>query len=112
MSTLWPSVVDRNRLDSQEARTMQPILGHIPRAASRRAALVAAALLAAPSVTFAQLDNFNDGDDVGWTRYDPFVTFGAPATYSFPEVPPPEGNIAYQIVSQVAPNPPGPGVIG
>jgi hypothetical protein len=30
----------------------------------------------------AQSDNFNGGNDAGWTHYDPLGTFGAPATYS------------------------------
>ena len=33
----------------------------------------------------AQSDDFNDGNDTGWTRYDPLVGAGGqPATYSFP----------------------------
>ncbi|HEV3409105.1 MAG TPA: PEP-CTERM sorting domain-containing protein [Chthoniobacterales bacterium] len=36
--------------------------------------------LALPSVSFAQSDDFNDGNDAGWTRYNP-LSLG---TYSFP----------------------------
>jgi hypothetical protein len=34
----------------------------------------------------AQSDNFNDGDDFGWTQYDPLagVPGGQPSTFSFP----------------------------
>jgi hypothetical protein len=81
---------------------MQPILGHVPRSVLRRAALIAAAVLAAPSATFAQVDNFDDGDDDGWTRYDPFadpLVMFPRATYSFPE-----GN-TYRIQSDTSPAP-------
>jgi hypothetical protein len=29
-------------------------------------------------------DDFNDGNDAGWTRYQPLAPFGAPGTFSFP----------------------------
>ncbi len=29
-------------------------------------------------------DDFNDGNDVGWTRYNVLAQVGFPATYSFP----------------------------
>src|SRR5262249_36264177 len=29
-------------------------------------------------------DDFNDGNDDGWTRYSPLAPFGAPGTFSFP----------------------------
>ncbi len=32
----------------------------------------------------AQSDDFNDGNDTGWSHYTPLAAFGAGATYSFP----------------------------
>ncbi|HAB15585.1 MAG TPA: PEP-CTERM sorting domain-containing protein [Verrucomicrobiota bacterium] len=29
-------------------------------------------------------DDFNSGNDAGWTHYEPIASFGAPVTYSFP----------------------------
>lgn len=46
--------------------------------------LVACLALTGPSLALAQSDNFNDGNDTGWTRYDPLAGFGLAATYSFP----------------------------
>jgi pectate lyase len=43
-------------------------------------------------------DNFNDGNDNGWTRYQPLQPFGAPGTWSFPSG-------AYQIQAAGSPNP-------
>src|SRR5437763_11666895 len=43
-------------------------------------------------------DNFNAGNDAGWTRYDPLAPFGAPATYSFP-------NGGYRIQAPASPDP-------
>jgi hypothetical protein len=55
----------------------------------------------------AQTDDFNDGNDTGWTRYDPLAGFGAPATFSFP-------GGGYRIQAGVSPNPGllGPGRAG
>ncbi|MCH2063297.1 MAG: hypothetical protein MK194_06180, partial [Roseibacillus sp.] len=44
-------------------------------------------------------DDFNDGDDAGWSRYLPLEAFGAPATFSFPD-----GN-SYRIQSAASPDP-------
>ena len=74
-------------------------LGVTHRAPLRWLVLGAAALLAVPAVSFGQVDNFNDGNDNGWTRYDPLAQFGAPATYSFP------GGNTYRIQTQPSPNP-------
>lgn len=47
--------------------------------------LLAACLgLASPSLGLAQSDDFNDGNDTGWTRYDPLAGFGLAAIFSFP----------------------------
>jgi hypothetical protein len=47
--------------------------------------LSAAALLAAIRAHAATIvDDFNDGNDTGWTRYSPFSGFGAPASFTFP----------------------------
>src|SRR2546430_9566807 len=43
-------------------------------------------------------DNFDDGNDGGWTRYDPLAPFGAPATFSFP-------NGGYRIQAPASPDP-------
>jgi hypothetical protein len=42
-------------------------------------------------------DNFNDGDDAGWTRYPDPVTLSQ--TWSFPTNPASAGNIAYRLTS-------------
>jgi hypothetical protein len=48
--------------------------------------LVALLALAAATLGLAQTDNFNDGNDVGWTHYDPIGGLpGAPtASFTFP----------------------------
>src|SRR5213594_135293 len=45
-----------------------------------------ACLALTPNRAVAQADDFNDGDDTGWTKYDPLGTvgLGPQATYSFP----------------------------
>ena len=53
----------------------------------RRLALVAGFLLAgSASSALAQsvTDDFNDGNDAGWTRYNPLGQFGLNASYTFP----------------------------
>lgn len=55
-----------------------------------------------PLATWAQSDDFADGNGTGWTRYDPLGGLGAPATYSFPSG-------GYRIQAAVSPNP---GVLG
>ena len=51
-------------------------------------ALALGGLLASPphplNAQFFQSDDFNDGNDTGWSRYDPLAPFGLAATYSFP----------------------------
>ncbi|MEY2409568.1 MAG: hypothetical protein QOF48_2238 [Verrucomicrobiota bacterium] len=41
-------------------------------------------LAAAPAALIAQSDDFNDGNDTGWTRYAPLGSFGVPGFFSFP----------------------------
>ena len=53
-------------------------------AMSRIAALSTLMLASLPATVLAETDNFNDGDDVGWTRYNPLGSFGVPAVFSFP----------------------------
>jgi MYXO-CTERM domain-containing protein len=51
------------------------------------AALALAALLAPPAPAQVFTDDFNDGNDTGWTRYDPLTQPPAnfpPSTWSFP----------------------------
>jgi hypothetical protein len=48
------------------------------------APLLAIALLLSATGARAQSDDFNDGNDNGWNRYDPLAGFGLRAEYSFP----------------------------
>lgn len=66
---------------------------------TRTFALVIPAVAILAGRALAQSDNFNDGNDVGWQRYDPFAPFGANATFSFP-------GGGYRIQSAASPNPP------
>lgn len=43
------------------------------------------ALLGVCLSALAQTDNFDDGNDMGWTRYSPLALFGAGAQYTFPD---------------------------
>lgn len=45
------------------------------------------------------VDDFNDGNDSGWTRLNPLAAVGGSATYSFP------GGNAYRIQTGASPNP-------
>ncbi len=56
------------------------------------------ACLSLPMNLRAQSDDFNDGDDTGWTRFNPFAPFGAPAQFSFP-------GGAYRIQAALSPAP-------
>src|SRR6266581_6300145 len=46
--------------------------------------LLALACVTFPRNSLAQSDDFNSGNDTGWTRYDPLAAFGGGATFSFP----------------------------
>ena len=90
---------------------MNPTCGTgVPSSASRRHALAALAvtafLFAAPPAR-GQTDNFNDGDDAGWSRFSPLGTFGAGGVYTFPDG-------GYRIVAPGSPDPAqlGPGRAG
>ncbi len=62
--------------------------------------LCAALCLGAPFLSAQVIeDDFNDGDDGGWSRYLPLEAFGAAATFSFPD-----GN-SYRIQSAASPSP-------
>lgn len=64
-----------------------PIPGNAPRAvAPTAAALLLGALALVPAAAQGQgaSDNFDDGNDTGWTRYEPLAGFGAGGTYAFP----------------------------
>jgi len=50
-------------------------------------------------IAFGQLDDFNDGDDSGWVRYNPLGT----ATFSFPTIDN-FGGKAYRIQTAASPN--------
>jgi hypothetical protein len=65
--------------------------------------IVAMALATSSARGAVLADNFNDGNDTGWMRYDPLVGFGAGGAWSFP-------NGAYRIQT---PTPsPDPGALG
>ncbi|MEW6157257.1 MAG: hypothetical protein AB1813_07475 [Verrucomicrobiota bacterium] len=67
------------------------------RSRGRLLAALAFALLGA-KVACAQTDDFNDGNDAGWSRYDPLAAFGAPARFTFP-------NGGYRLEAPASPNP-------
>ena len=55
---------------------------------------LALSLVLSPVVIHGQiLDDFNDGDDTGWTRLSPLSQFGVTGTYSFP------GGVSYRMQS-------------
>ena len=62
--------------------------------------LLAASLLLVASrpALLAQSDDFNDGNDTGWSRYTPLAPFGAGGAFSFPAG-------AYRITAPASPNP-------
>lgn len=69
--------------------------------ASIRRALTTATAALAVSSALAQSDNFDDGNDAGWTRYDPIsVAISGPpfASFTFPSG-------AYRIAALPSPNP-------
>ena len=59
-------------------------------------ATVTALLLPVPAAR-AQSDDFNDGNDTGWTHYSPLSVVGAGGTFSFP-------NGGYRIQAPASPN--------
>jgi len=60
--------------------------------------LLSIILVAPASLTFAQTDDFNDGNSSGWTEVDPLSGVVAPGTYSFP------GGNTYRMQGVVSPN--------
>jgi hypothetical protein len=67
------------------------------------ATLIGALVLAAAPVARAQSDDFNDGNDTGWTRSSPLAPYGAGGTFTFPTG-------GYRIQAPASPsrvNPPG-----
>lgn len=70
-----------------------------------RRALISLLVLATSHASYAVTisDDFNDGNDTGWTRYQPLQPFDAGGTYSFP------GGNSYSIAAPVSPNPGGVG---
>ncbi len=71
---------------------------HVSRTLWRASSIITVLLSA--SAALAQSDNFNDDDDVGWTRYDPLGGLGAGprVEFTFP-------NSAYRIRALVSPSP-------
>lgn len=62
--------------------------------------LLSLSLVLYPSVASGQIsDDFNDGDDAGWTRLNPLSSFGVLATYSFPD------SVSYRMQATASPNP-------
>lgn len=83
--------------------------GHAPapRAVGRgclcsRVAALGALILCLASTALGQSDDFNDGDDAGWTRYDPLAGVGSAGQWTF------TGG-AYRIRAAVSP---APGTVG
>ncbi|HKQ37949.1 MAG TPA: hypothetical protein VJ063_07710 [Verrucomicrobiae bacterium] len=67
-------------------------------------------LAASPALLYAQTDNFDDGNDAGWTRYDPIGSHPQLpdiATFSFPN-----GGYRIQTSPSPAPGSVGPGRAG
>src|SRR5678815_5449271 len=62
--------------------------------------LIVTSLLVPLSTAFAQFDDFNDGNDLGWAHLDLRIV-GAPSTYSFP--PDGSGGTAYRFFSPAPP---------
>ncbi len=60
--------------------------------------VAASVVLASGPVLLAQSDDFNDGNDTGWTRYTPLAPFGTGGSFSFPSG-------AYRITAPASPNP-------
>lgn len=56
-------------------------------------------LLAAPAAAITIIDNFNDGNNVGWTDASPLAGFGAASSYSYP------GGNSYRLTVGASPNP-------
>jgi len=50
----------------------------------RVALLCALAFASHTTNALAEADDFDDGDDVGWTRYNPLSGFGVPGVFGFP----------------------------
>lgn len=50
----------------------------------RAALLCAVAFASYTTSALAESDDFNDGNDAGWTRYNPLSGFGVPGIFSFP----------------------------
>jgi len=63
-----------------------------------RIAVIGAMLAGLSSAARAQSDDFNDGNDAGWTHYDPLAGVGAPGQWTFP-------GGAYRIRAAVSPAP-------
>ena len=80
-------------------KTSNPLQFQLSRLTYFHLALGAMLVLAfTPLTGRAQSDDFNDGNDTGWTRFDPFAPFGAPASFTFPAG-------AYSIQSAPSPSP-------
>jgi len=48
------------------------------------AAVLGLVVAAAPSALRAESDDFDDGNDTGWTRYSPLAPYGVSGVFSFP----------------------------
>ena len=78
-----------------------PVIKPMKYSATNPVLLLCAALVLGALPLAAQVieDDFNDGNDAGWSRYLPLEAFGAAATFSFPN-----GN-SYRIQSGASPLP-------
>lgn len=69
-------------------------------------ALLAIAFSATATVAFGQSDNFDDGNDAGWTRLDPTAIlnfFGVPGTYATYTFPATSTGIGYRMATTPPP---------
>jgi hypothetical protein len=60
--------------------------------------LAALAMMLIPLAARGQVDHFNGNTDAGWTHYDPFASFGAPASFTV-------ANGQYTISAPASPDP-------
>jgi hypothetical protein len=71
----------------------------IPLLRRRLLGVVASSVVVASGpALLAQSDDFNDGNDTGWSRYTPLAPFGTGGSFSFPAG-------AYRITAPASPNP-------
>ena len=63
---------------------MNSLILHSVSARSWLGGIFSLLLGAVPVALVAQSDDFNDGNDVGWTHYSPLAPYGVPGVFGFP----------------------------